>query len=70
MLFVQKENTEDKKLDVIAKSYSPYYGTIIDLKIEDVNSNPAVLLRARGQVPLILEVASDLGNFFFLIIFL
>ncbi|KAG8187188.1 hypothetical protein JTE90_020059 [Oedothorax gibbosus] len=62
VLFIKKENTDSKKIDFVAKRYSPYYGTLSDLKIEDSDSNSAVLLRACGQVPLTLEIASDLDT--------
>ncbi|CAL1286922.1 unnamed protein product [Larinioides sclopetarius] len=56
VLFVWKENDG---VNIIAKSYSSYYATLTDLNISDIDTNPAVLVRAQGHVPLILEMASD-----------
>ncbi|KAF8797076.1 Ufm1-specific protease 2 like protein [Argiope bruennichi] len=56
VLFLWKE---DGDVNIIAKSYSSYYGTLTDLDLSDIDTNPTVLVRARGHVPLILEIASD-----------
>ncbi|GFT01323.1 ufm1-specific protease 2 [Nephila pilipes] len=59
VLFIQKEK-EDNGVNITAKLYSSYYGTLADLNISNIDQNSSILVRARGQVPLIIEIASDL----------
>ncbi|GFR16037.1 ufm1-specific protease 2 [Trichonephila clavata] len=59
VLFVWKEK-ENNEVNITAKLYSSYYGTLADLSISNIDQNSSVLVRACGQVPLIIELASDL----------
>ncbi|PRD32154.1 UNVERIFIED_CONTAM: hypothetical protein NCL1_21361 [Trichonephila clavipes] len=59
VLFVWKEK-ENNEVNITAKLYSSYYGTLADLSVSNIDQNSSVLIRARGQVPMIIELASDL----------
>ncbi|XP_035207916.1 ufm1-specific protease 2-like isoform X2 [Stegodyphus dumicola] len=62
VLIVHKRREEYSSVKITAKLVTNYYGTFEDLEVEDLSYNPAVLLRASGQLPLLFEVSSDVDT--------
>ncbi|KFM59379.1 Ufm1-specific protease 2, partial [Stegodyphus mimosarum] len=62
VLIVHKRKEEDSSVKITAKLITNCYGTSEDMEVEDLSYNPAVLLRASGQLPLLFEVSSDVDT--------
>lgn len=55
---------DNDSVNLIAKVFNTYYSSLHDISTTYASNNPAVLLRARGKIPLFFETSTDPGKLF------